>query len=326
MQTSLLHNQDIAPDEWDAFVHQSPQGNIYHLHTYLSNLLPGWQAVMLRDGERILAAFPFASRSKWGEEYALQPFFAQYLGILFSEKSDSVQKRLEFEKKAIQLIHEALPKRLRLLSLNFAPEFDYDLPLIWLGWKPKMLYTYWVDIRQGYGVFLQSCASHVRREVKKAESAGLTVRCENNPELVVEILKTAKPEALRQIPQRSFDALCQNARHYFALGKSCCLIGYQGEVPIAGIIYFFHQQKMIYYQGSTLPEFKNTGIMSKIIAESVRLYGEKYHFLDFDGSMIEPIERFFRGFGAYPVRYCNFTLNRLRGLPRLAYFLKNTLR
>jgi len=51
--------------------------------------------------------------------------------------------------------------------------------------------------------------------------------------------------------------------------------------------------------------------MSKIIAESVRLNDKKYRYLDFDGSMIEPVERFFRGFGAYPVRYSNFTLNRL---------------
>jgi len=46
--------------------------------------------------------------------------------------------------------------------------------------------------------------------------------------------------------------------------------------------------------------------MTIIIAESVRLFGPKYQYLDFDGSMIEPIERFFRGFGAFPVRYGNF--------------------
>jgi len=119
--------------------------------------------------------------------------------------------------------------------------------LIWLGWQQKTLYTYWVDISNGYDAFLRECASHVRREIKKADTSGLAVKVENNPETVVNILKKAKSAAVRQISSHFFDALSKNARHYFDEGKSCCLIGYNGDQPIAGIIYFFHGNKMIYY-------------------------------------------------------------------------------
>ena len=94
---------------------------------------------------------------------------------------------------------------------------------------------------------------------------------------------------------------------------------------MAGIIYFFFKNKMMYYQGSTLPAYKNSGAMTIIIAESVRLFGPKYQYLDFDGSMIEPIERFFRGFGAFPVRYGNFTLQRLPFWARWGYLVKSML-
>ncbi len=319
METFVLTNKALNATEWDEFVYASPQGNIYHLHAYLSHLLGDWQAVVVREGKHIAAAFPFAVKTKWGISYAMQPYFAQYFGILFGPKSDNVYKNLEFQKKAIQLVHEALPGKIKYLDYNFAPEFDYELPLQWLGWQQRTLYTYWVDIGKGYESVIQSCASHVRREIKKAEQAGLKVRVENNPELVVEVLKTAKPEAVRLISDHYFEALCKNSRHFHRQGKSCCLVGYDDDKPIAGIIYFFHREKMIYYQGSTLPAYKNSGIMSKIIAESICRFGHQYRYLDFDGSMMEPIERFFRGFGAYPVRYSNFRLNRLPFLLRLAH-------
>jgi Acetyltransferase (GNAT) domain len=311
MEVSCNPGSEIEPNVWDAFVEYSEQGNVYQMHTYLTHVMPSWQVIMVKDGTEIVAAFPFAMRAKYGLKYALQPYFSQYMGILFAQKSDNTYKNLEFQKKAIQLIHEAIPKEISLLKYNFAPEFTYDLPLLWQGWKQETLHTYWADVSNGYPAFMAACASHVRREAKKAQQSGIEVRVEVNPELVLDILKRAKPESIQSFSKHDFDALCQNVRHYAPLQKSCCFIAYEAEKPIAGIIYFFHGKKMIYYQGSTLPEYKNSGAMTLIITESVRLFGEKYSILDFDGSMIEPIERFLRGFGAYPVRYSRFTLNKL---------------
>lgn len=320
MKATLHIGKDIDTGQWDLFVSQSPQGNIYHCHQYLTNLLPQWEAVVITEGAQIVAAMPYECHQKWGIRYARQPFFAQYLGILFCEKSDNTYKNLEFQKKAVQAIHETLPSNIKLLDFHFAPQFNYDLALLWLGWTQRMRFTYWVDISKGYEVFLQSSASHVRREIKKTDEAGIQIKVENSPEKVVGILKMAKPEAAKGVEAHYFQALINNSRHYFETQQSCCLIAYDVERPIAGIIYFFFKNKMIYYQGSTLPEYKNSGAMTKIIAESVRLYGARYQYLDFDGSMMEPIERFFRGFGAFPVRYSHFTLNRLPLLARWAFW------
>ena len=322
MEATLNHGNTLDPAEWNAFVETSPQGNIYHLHHYLEHLIPGWLAAVLREGGRIVAVFPFAVKTRLGMGYALQPYFAQYLGVLFRPAVESVYKDLEFQKKALQLLHEALPAGVRYFEFNFAPEFNYDLPLLWLGWQQKSRYTYWVDLRGGYDQVVAACASHVRREVKKADQAGLVVREENNPECVVQILQSAKPAAVRQIPAAAFAGLCQNSRSLHAQGKSSCFIGYDGDQPVAGIIYFYFRNKMIYYQGSTLPDYKNSGIMSKIILESIRQHGHRHQYLDFDGSMLEPIERFLRGFGAFPVRYSNFRLNRLPRWAKWAYRLR----
>jgi len=325
MLLSFLNNSEILSSEWDQFIMESPQGNIYHLHKYLTNLHPSWDAIIVKEGSAYIAIMPLCINTKVGIKFATQPFFAQYLGILFGKNNENKYKELEHKKKIINEIHNSIPQELKYINYNFAPEFDYELPLKWLGWSQKTIYTYWLDIKNGYDVFLKNAASHVRREIKKFEQSNYRVLECNEPEIVLSILKLAKGDALKNIDEHFFQALINNSKYYYEKAMSSCFLAYDGEKAIAGIIYFFYKNKMIYYQGSTLSEYKNSGAMTAIIAESIKKYSDEYEFLDFDGSMIEPIERFFRGFGAFPMKYSNFTLNRLPLLPRLIQRFKSRI-
>jgi len=100
MNAIIKTGKEINTQEWDNFVHQSLGGNIYHLHTYLSHLLPAWQAIIVMEGTQIVAGFPFAIKTKWGIRYGLQPYFSQYMGILFLQKPENHSKRLAFQKKS----------------------------------------------------------------------------------------------------------------------------------------------------------------------------------------------------------------------------------
>lgn len=160
----------------------------------------------------------------------------------------------------------------------------------------------------------------------KLKNSGITIYEENNPQEVIRILRIAKGSELSAIDQFFYSALEKISNYYFHKGLSKCYIARLNNHPVAGIIYFFYKDKMIYYEGSTIPEHKNSGAMSLIISESVRLNCVKYKVLDFDGSMIEGIERFFRGFNSYPVHYSCFSLNRLPLLLKPLYKLYSFLR
>ncbi|MBK7340315.1 MAG: hypothetical protein IPQ10_02440 [Saprospiraceae bacterium] len=305
----LLHFREIDEQEWNRFIECSPHGNIYHLYNYLTHLLEDWKAIMVYEGSELLAILPFSVKRKYLINYAIQPIFSQYIGIIMKAYSDNTYKKYELQKKVIQTIHVAIPKDIHFFQYNFAPEYNYGMALRWLGWNQSIKYTYWVDISKGYEVFIGEAASHVRREIKKAQQNGIRIEVENNPDLVIDILKLAKPELIKKLDQKYLKALSNNSSYFYSSGRSCTLIAYKDSTPIAGMIYFLYKNKMIYYQGSTIPKYKNSGAMSLIISESVRILGGNYTILDFDGSMIEPIERFFRGFGAYPVPYFSYTLN-----------------
>ncbi len=322
MTYGVYKHSEINADKWDEFISNSADGFIYHYHAYISHLCNEWQAVIAEEEGKILAVFPFEVKKKWGIRYSIHPPFSQFTGMIIDRKSENVYKQLEFEKKIIEGIHAALPRSLKYISCHFAPGFSYHLALQWLGWQEKTLYTYWADISSGYESFLEQSASHVRRELKKSKEAGFEIRAENKPAQVADILLKAKPFLRKQILPKYFEGLVKNAAHYYESKKSVCLIAYLENKPVAGIIYFFHRDRMVYYQGSTLPEFKNSGVMTHIICESVRLYGKDYKYLDFDVSMIEPIERYFRGFSAFPVSYFRYTLNRLHPLLKFLLYLK----
>ena len=68
------------------------------------------------------------------------------------------------------------------------------------------------------------------------------------------------------------------------------------------------------------PEFRNSGAASLLIWEGIKFAHNHSEIFDFEGSMIESIERFFRGFGAVPRVYYNVT--KLNVILQFAEYLK----
>ncbi|MFK7904944.1 MAG: hypothetical protein AB8B69_07460, partial [Chitinophagales bacterium] len=79
----FLKRKEINNTLWNAFVETSPQGSIYHYTWYLDIICPDWSAIITSNGENWNAVLPLPCSKKMGIRYALQPIFAQYLGVLF---------------------------------------------------------------------------------------------------------------------------------------------------------------------------------------------------------------------------------------------------
>ena len=59
--------------------------------------------------------------------------------------------------------------------------------------------------------------------------------------------------------------------------------------------------------GGSDPKFKNSGANSLLIWRAIEDSSKHTDAFDFEGSMMEPVERFFRGFGGEPVPYFQLT-------------------
>lgn len=97
----------------------------------------------------------------------------------------------------------------------------------------------------------------------------------------------------------------------------------QGRVHAAAYI-VWDEQAAYYLMGGADPELRSSGATSLVLWEAIQFAAGVTRTFDFEGSMIESIERYFRAFGARQKPYCRVTkANSLR--LRAALTLTGTL-
>jgi hypothetical protein len=78
------------------------------------------------------------------------------------------------------------------------------------------------------------------------------------------------------------------------------------------------EQGAYYLLGGGDPELRNSGATSLLLWELILRAREVTDVFDFEGSMIEPLERFFRSFGARQTPYLYVSRESARGSAALA--------
>jgi hypothetical protein len=303
METKLILAKDINDVKWDDLVEESKQGHIYHLYQYIDTLCSGnWQAVILENQDNYIAAFPFFVKKKMGVAYFIHPPFCQYWGVMIRLDKAGNQKYYDESKKLVKLVLEAIPKNIKYMLSYFSPSLDYPLPLVWADWSLSPNYTYQVKLDRNQDAILASFASHTRREIKKADKNGIKIIKEKGADTAMTIFRSEKPHLVNS---KNDEYLVNLNKVVHTLGEDIAfsLNAVQGEETAASIVYFKYKKMLIYFFGTVKATHKNSGAMSAIIWESIKMHHEECSILDFDGSMIEDIERYFRGFGAEPVMY-----------------------
>jgi hypothetical protein len=122
---------------------------------------------------------------------------------------------------------------------------------------------------------------------------------------------------------KRLDAACatQNARRIF--------FAEDAEKRIHAAIYVIWDDASAYYlMGGENPELRNSEASSLLMWEAIQFAATVTKKFDFEGSMIEPIERFFRGFGARQVPYSHVAgmSRRMKILTQGRGFLRSVFR
>jgi len=81
---------------------------------------------------------------------------------------------------------------------------------------------------------------------------------------------------------------------------------YEGNV-IAVNFLVYDDNTVCYLMGGIHPDFKDLGGMDVVQFESIKFALESERAFDFEGSMIESIEKYFRSFGGFQKPYFNIS-------------------
>lgn len=313
-------------NRYDQFVSRSPQGTLFCTTWWLNAVAPNFHRILtVEEGGEVQAAWPIVVRSFpiIGSLLTHTPL-TPWLGVLYAPAGrEKTCTRLAREQRlATELIAKLPP--FGALSTHFHRNFGYWSPFFWHGFSETTRYTYVLEPLDDLDRIWEGMRENIRREIRKAQSSGVAVEIAEDLEDLWSAHKLTFARQGLPMPYglgfvRRIDEACaaRGARRIF-IGR-----GRDGGVHAAAYV-VWDERSAYYLLGGSDPAQRSSGAASLVLWEAIRFSSTVAPCFDFEGSMMEPVDRFFRSFGAKP---CPFSvISKIRSpLWRAAYGAKSGL-
>lgn len=290
--------------------------SVFEQPWWLEAVAPGqWGALEVRQGDMVVARLPYVRRRRFGLTTIGQPPLTQTLGPWLAPMAGKYARRLETEKKLLGQLIEMLPP-FDHFHMNFSPTLTNWLPFHWAGFGATLRYTYRIEDLSDLDRVQSEFQEHVRRGIRKAESS---VEVDQDYPLDG-LLKLYAGHALRGLgspesPElvRRLDAACAARGARKVLGA----VDAQGRTH-AALLVVWDERTLYPIINARDPELQAVGANTILYWEAIRLASQVSRVFDFEGSMLEPIEHFFRGFGGRQTPYLSVSKAGLKARSLLA--------
>jgi len=320
MEIIRISCKDIDVLQWNNFIEASPQGGPFLWYEYMSIVAPDWQAfVVHRDGQW-QAVMPINLTKKAGFTHLPQPPFTQYWGVCWAGNEDSNPYKLfRWKQQTVSLIAEMLAP-FHLINFNCSPTFDYGLPFYWEKCSLYTRYTYLLNLDKGSDLVFQQMASSLKRDINKAKKLGLESHLSQEIEPLLELIYQNEQggNSILSNDSRLYELLRRLGTWLIDQKRGYVLYARDDATNIrAGALLVHYQNRMYYLASAYDPEARSICAMPYLLWQAiVHAVDVKCSYFDFEGSMIQGIEFFFRKFGGSPIPYLQIQRNKLPLLVR----------
>lgn len=288
--------------------------HIFQQPWWLDAVAPNqWDETVVTRGQEVVARLPFVIRKKYGMTAITMPPLTQHLGPWMRNSSAKYAHRLSEQKEILTELIELLP-RFDMFRMNFSPEVTNWLPFYWAGYDQSTRYTYRLERTDEINAIWSQLRENVRRQVRKA-SRSLEVRDDLSLETFLRLNRQTFERQGIDTPYSADTVIrLDEACSYFNARKMLFAVDAHGQVHAA--IYLVWDQHSIYYlMGGSDPELRSSGATSLLLWSAIQEASNEGKAFDFEGSMIEPIERLFLSFGAHQTPYFQISkMSRRLGL------------
>jgi len=263
----------------------------------------GWGVSVALRGSELHAALPYLAKRRFGFRLLGQPLLTPFLGPWIRDTGAKSANDLGRQKDLMNELIDGLPPH-DLYRQNWSPDVTNWLPFYWRGFSQTTRYTYVLRAVKGREGLWAGLRANIRTDIRKAsERNGITVD-ENAP--VEELFALTALTFERQQRSTSFtldylrridDACSQRGCRQILVARDS-----EGR-PHAGAYVVWNGRTAYYLVGGGDPQLRSSGATSLCMLEAIRSAAARGLDFDFEGSMLEPVERFFRAFGAGQTPY-----------------------
>jgi hypothetical protein len=273
-----LKHHEINKEKWDEAIRNSLQQSLYAVSWYLDCVSPQWCALVEDD---YLSVMPLPIKRKWGVPLITQPVLCQQLGIFFNDHSIITDYNRWLN---------VIPKKHILLRLSFNVENAKILSL-----KGVERINYQLSLQQNYDEINLAYSNDCKRNIAKALNKKLCTK------------EVSIDDAFIFFEQN--DSLFNNPlyRHIFTTikwkGQLYILGVYENEELLSTAFFMKSYSSYIYIAACTNEKGRKQAANYLLIDSFVRYNCKTDTILDFEGSSIASIAKFFAGFGAKSQTY-----------------------
>lgn len=270
----------------------------------------GWGECRVEQGSQLLARLVFGIREISGRRYLVQPALTQTLGPWFAPFAANTKyaQSLAREKDLTDALLAQLPPHDEF-KLRFSTDIHNWLPWYWHKYQQSTRYTYRLPDLTDLERVWSAMETRVRGDIRKAEKSGIVITTSSDIQQLYEMQKLsfkrqgmANPYSLALLQR--VDTACRE--------RNACrlLLAKDQQNRVHAAVYLVWTEYATYYlMGGGHPQLRGSGAASLALWEAIRFASQVSRQFDFEGSMREPIERYFRGFGARQIPY--FEISRV---------------
>jgi len=291
-------------DAHDEIVTSSPQGSIFAESWWL-DLVVGpnrWHPYVLRGSSGVpTASWPVVERVSRIGLVAVGAPYSPSLGPLLTHPGDATRAR-HWSQEVEQLEELArLLARHAHVEAACSPELRYWTPLSWHGYTQTTRTTWRLAAPLDPGAVRAGMRKGARNALTSAVKAGLTCTGATVDELLDACEATFRRQDARlpnaDVLRRLATGAVERSR-----GEVLAVRTAAGELVSAGLFVFDARWTWNLAQGR-IDVAGAGGAPTLLMATAIEGAAARGTGFDFEGSMLEPVERFVRGFGGEPAAY-----------------------
>jgi len=266
---------------------------IYGTSWYLDQLSPGWEALILDDYRAVM---PLPVKQKWGIPYLIRPAFCQQLGVFAYSSIDNA---------LIEEFIGNIPSKFKWINmpLNEGNNIE-NLPI-----SKESGINYLLSLAPTYDSLRAGFVQNTKRNRAKAAEKKIIAEYSEDISALVNLKLQHAFSSLNQSHMKFLNNIFERSKPS-GDAKIICVMD-EDEKMMAGALFILFRNRWIYLLSTSSSKGKENRAMFAVIDKFIHDHAGSEEFLDFEGSMIPELARFFAGFGALPLYYPILKSNHL---------------